>query len=162
MLKPEILEAINKQINAEYYSSYLYLAMAAWLHNENYNGMALWMKSQSQEEAGHALKLFHYLAERGGRITLAAIQAPPGQWNSPLAVFEEVCRHESHVTSLINNLVELCRSQKDYATENFLQWFVKEQVEEEASAADITHKLKMVNNSSNGLFFLDRMLGERK
>lgn len=162
MLKPEILEAINKQINAEYYSSYLYLAMAAWLHNENFNGMAQWMKAQAQEEAGHAMKLFDYLVERGGRVTLAAIQAPQAQWNSPLAVFEEVCQHESHVTSLINNLVELSRNQKDFATENFLQWFVKEQVEEEASAADISHKLKMVANSNSGLLFLDHKLGERK
>jgi ferritin len=162
MLKPEILDAINKQINAEQYSSYLYLAMAAWLDNENLNGMASWMKVQSREEAGHAMKFYQYLVERGGRITLAAIPAPPVKWESPLAVFEEVCHHESHVTDLINSLVDLARAHKDHATDNFLQWFVKEQVEEESSAADITHKMKMVAKSSNGLFLLDRMLGDRK
>jgi len=162
MIKPEIQDAFNKQINAEMYSSYIYLSMAAWFENENLTGMASWMKTQSREEWGHAMKFFEHLHERGGRATLAAIKAPPAQWDSPTVVFEEVAKHEQQITGLINQLVDLAQNAKDHASVNFLQWFVNEQVEEEATAADILHKLKMINKSTNGLFFLDRALGERK
>jgi ferritin len=162
MLKPEIHEALNKQINAELYSSYLYLAMGAWLDAENFAGMAQWMRAQAQEEAGHAMGIYKYVYERGGTVTFAAISAPPAKWESPLAVFTEAGRHESHVTDLINQLVDLAQAAKDHATVNFLQFYVKEQVEEEATAADICRQLAMVAKSTSGLFFLNKHLGERK
>jgi ferritin len=162
MLKAEIQEALNKQINAELYSSYLYLSMAAWLDSQNLSGVAGWMKAQSKEEREHALKIYQYVYERGGQVKLEAIQGPPTEWKCPSGIFDEVASHEAHVTGLINGLVDLAQSAKDHATNNFLQWFVKEQVEEEATAADIIHKLKMIGSSSNGLFLLDRALGERK
>jgi ferritin len=162
MLKAEIQEALNKHINAEFYSSYLYLSMAAWLDARNLTGMAAWMKAQAQEEWGHGMKIYGYLYERGGQVKLDGIQTPPTEWKCPVGVFEEVAKHEEHVTSLIYGLVELAQSAKDHATNGFLQWFIKEQVEEEATAADILHKLKMIGDSPNGLFLLDRSLGERK
>jgi ferritin len=162
MLKPEIQVALNQQINAEFYSAYLYLAMGAWLDGENFSGMGRWMKVQAQEELGHAMGFYKYIYERGGTVTLTAVAAPPVKWDSPLAVFTEAGRHESHVTDLINNLVDLAQAAKDHATENFLQSYVKEQVEEEATAADICRQLAMVGKSTSGLFFLNKHLGERK
>jgi ferritin len=162
MLKNELLEALNKQINAEMYSSYLYLSMASWLEAENLTGMASWMKTQAREEWTHSMKFYQFIYERGGRVTLQAIAAPPAKWETPQAVFEEVGRHEQHVTKLIYEILEQAQAAKDHATVAFLQWFVKEQVEEEATAADVLSKVKMVSGSPNGLFLIDRMLGERK
>lgn len=162
MLNPAVQDALNKQINAELYSSYLYLSMAACFEEANLRGMAHWMKLQAKEEAGHAMKFFEFVVERGGRVTLTSIAAPPAKWDTALAAFEDAYKHETHVTALINKLVDLAGSEKDHATNVFLQWFVKEQVEEEASASEIVHQLKMIGDSKQGLFMLDRHLGARQ
>ena len=162
MLSAAVQDAMNKQVNAELYSAYLYLSMAANFEEDNLRGMAHWMQIQAKEETGHALKFFKYIVERGGRVTLAAVAAPPTKWESPQAVFEEVYQHECHVTNLINKLVDLAGAEKDHASGVFLQWFVNEQVEEEANASEILHQLKMVGDSKQGLFMLDRHLGQRQ
>ena len=162
MLSAAVQDAMNKQVNAELYSAYLYLSMAANFEEDNLRGMAHWMQIQAKEETGHALKFFKYIVERGGRVTLAAVAAPPTKWESPQAVFEEVYKHECHVTNLINKLAELAEAEKDHASAVFLQWFITEQVEEEANASEILHQLKMVGDSTQGLFMLDRHLGQRQ
>jgi ferritin len=162
MLNAAVQDAMNQQVNAELYSAYLYLSMAADFEEGNLHGMAHWMQVQAKEEAGHAMKFFKYITERGGRVTLTSIAAPPTKWKSPQAVFEEVYKHECHVSSLINKLVELAEAEKDHASAVFLQWFISEQVEEEANASEILHQLKMVGDSKQGLFMLDRHLAQRQ
>ncbi|SMC20713.1 ferritin [Desulfacinum hydrothermale DSM 13146] len=161
MLSEKMQEALNAQINAELYSSYLYLAMAAYLNETGLGGFSRWMEVQALEELSHAMKIYDYVNERGGRVTLAAIEAPPARWDSLLHVFQEVYKHEQKVTGLINDLVDLAVAERDHATNNFLQWFVKEQVEEEASADGILQKVKLVENARGGVFMLDRELGQR-
>ncbi len=161
-IKEKLVQAINKQINAELYSSYLYLAMAAYFESNNWMGFARWMKVQLREEDTHAMKFYEYLVARGGRVILSAIDAPDKEWKSPLGVFEAVYAHEVKVTALINDLLKLARDEQDTATEVMLQWFINEQVEEEANAQLILEKLKMIKDSTNGLFMLDHELGERK
>jgi ferritin len=161
MLKPRIEDALNKQINAELFSSYLYLSMSAWLESQGLKGMAHWMRIQVQEEDIHAKKFIDFISECGGRVLLTAIEAPRTDWNSPLEVFDEACQHESKVTALINNLVDLAVSERDHAANNFLQWFVTEQVEEEASAAEIRDKLKLAGDNGAVLYMIDRELGQR-
>jgi len=161
MIKKKIENALNRQINAEMYSSYLYLSMSAFFESENLKGFAHWMRVQAQEELVHAMKFFDYVHERGGTITLTAIDAPPTKWQSPLAAFNHVFEHEQKVTGLINGLVDLAISENDHATNNFLQWFVTEQVEEESSADEIVQKLKLMGDAPGGLFMFDRELGQR-
>ncbi len=161
MLSPKIEEALNDQLNAEYYSSYLYLSMAAYFESINLPGFAHWMRIQTQEEAAHVTKFFDFVVERAGRVKLAAIDAPPTEWDSPLAAFEAALEHERHVTGLVNRLVDLSLSESDHATNNFLQWFVAEQVEEEAAADGIVQQLRFVKDAPGGLFMLDRELGRR-
>jgi ferritin len=162
MLKPKMQDAMNNQINAEMYSSYLYLSMAAYFESVNFRGMANWMRVQSQEEMAHAMKFYEHVIERGGKVALTAIKAPPTQWPSPLAVFEESYKHECLVTGLINDLADLAAAEKDHASGVFLQWFINEQVEEEAAADETVQKLRMIAESKNGLFMMDHRLGERK
>ncbi len=161
MLSKKIQDALNAQINAEMYSSYLYLAMAAHFEAANLKGFANWMQVQATEEYGHAMKFYKYIQDRMGRVTLTAIAAPPAEWASPLAAFEEVARHEAKVTGLINELMNLAQAEKDHATAGVLQWFVNEQVEEEASAADVVNMLKAIKDSTNGLFMIDHQLAKR-
>ena len=161
MLKNKMLEAFNKQINAEMYSAYLYLSMEAYFQSINLTGFAAWMRAQVQEEMMHAMKFYDYVFERGGKVELGVIEKPDAKWDSPLAVFKAVLKHEQHVTSLINDLVELALKEKDHASNIFLQWFVSEQVEEEANAGGIIEKLKLVKDNSSGLFMLDAELGKR-
>lgn len=161
MLSEKMQEALNAQLNAEYYSSYLYLAMAAYFDANNLSGAAHWMKLQAQEELGHALKFYEYINDRRGRVTLRAIQAPPGEWASPLAAFEEAFAHEQKVTGLIHDLVKQATAEKDAATGIFLQWFVTEQVEEEKSVADIVARLELVGALPQGLLLVDRELAQR-
>jgi ferritin len=161
MVNVKIQEALNKQLNAELYSSYLYLSMCAYFESINLKGFANWMRIQAQEELMHAMKFYDYIDERGGRVTLTKIDGPPTQWETPRAVFEHVYQHEQKVTGLINTLVDLALSESDHATNNFLQWFVAEQVEEEASADEVIQKLKIVGDQGGGLFMLDRELGQR-
>jgi len=162
MLSSAVQDAMNQQVNAELYSAYLYLSMAANFEGENLRGMAHWMQVQAKEEVSHALKFFKHIAERGGRVTLTAIAAPLTKWDSPRAVFEQVYEHECHVSSLINKLAELAAAEKDHASGVFLQWFINEQVEEEANASEILHQLKMVGDSKQGLYLLDRHLAQRQ
>jgi ferritin len=157
----EMQEALNKQLNAEIYSAYLYLSMSAYFHSINLDGFANWMRVQWQEELAHGLKFYDYVNERGGRVTLQPVEAPPSQWDSPLAVFENVYRHEQKVTGMINKLVDLAVETRDHATNNFLQWFVSEQVEEEASADEVLQKLNLVGDDASGLFMVDRELAQR-
>jgi ferritin len=161
MLSKKMLGELNKQINAEMYSSYLYLSMAAWFEDQNLKGFAKWMRVQAQEEWGHAMKIFDFVNDRMGRVTLASIDAPPSDWTSPAAAFKDTCAHEAKVTGLINKLAELAAQEKDHAAAVFLQWFIAEQVEEEATANEILGKLQAVKDSKNALFMLDHKLGER-
>jgi len=161
MIKDKIEKALNSQINAEMYSSYLYLSMSSYFSSINLNGFATWMRVQAQEELTHAMKFYDYVIERGGRVTVAAIEAPPAEWDSPLQVFEHVYTHEQKVTGLINDLVNLAIAEKDHATTAFLQWFVTEQVEEESSADEIVQKVKLVGDQGAGLLMLDQELGQR-
>lgn len=154
-------KALNAQINAEMYSSYLYLSMAADLEGKALSGFSNWMKIQAQEELYHAMKLYDYVHERGGAVTLDAIEAPQIEWKDPLALFQAAYKHELLVTSLINGLVDLAIKEKDHATNNFLQWYVEEQVEEEASADEVVQKLKLIGGKGHGLFMMDKELGAR-
>lgn len=161
MLSSKMEQALNSQINAEYFSSYLYLSMAAYFDSINLVGMANWMRVQAQEEMVHVMKFFDYVSERNGRVSLTAIDGPPTEWASPLAAFEAALAHERHVSSLINKLVDLALAESDHASNNFLQWFVAEQVEEEATADGIVQQLRLVKDAPGGIFLLDRELGQR-
>ena len=161
MISKKMEEALNGQVNAEMYSAYLYLSMESYFKLLNLNGFANWMRVQTQEEMMHAIKIYDFVNERGGRVILKAIDGPPTEWNSPLAVFEAVYTHEQKVTSMINDLVDLAIKEKDHATNSFLQWFVNEQVEEESSADEIVQQLKMMEKAPGGMFMLDRELGQR-
>jgi ferritin len=154
-------EALNNQINAELYSSYLYLSMASYFNSIDLSGFSHWMHCQAKEELFHAMKMYKYVIERGGRATLGAIEGPQTDWENPSAPFEHALQHEIKVTGLINDLVNLAIEEKDHATNNFLQWYVKEQVEEEASANEVVQKLKLTGGQGNGLFMLDSELGTR-
>ncbi|HOW36448.1 MAG TPA: ferritin [Candidatus Omnitrophota bacterium] len=162
VIKEKLQKAINKQINAELYSSYLYLSMAAYFESMNFKGFAHWLQLQANEENQHAMKFYAYVIERGGKVVLTEIAAPKAEWKSPLAAFEEVYAHEMKVTSLINDLMKLAKDDNDFATESLLKWYVDEQVEEEANALSIVEKLKLIKDSNNGLFMLDHELGGRK
>ncbi len=161
MIDKEIEEAINKQIKEEMYSSYLYLSMSAYFENIGLRGFANWMYVQFQEEKDHAMKFYRYLIERGGRVKLYALQEPPHEWNSPLHAFEETLKHEKYITQCINDLVDLAEKKKDRATFNLLQWYIDEQVEEEANDEEIIQKLKMIGDNPQGLLMLDRELASR-
>lgn len=161
MLSKKMEAALNSQCNAETYSAYLYLSMAAYFQSVSLGGFANWMRVQAQEELTHAMKFYDFINERGGRVTLTAIDAPPTKWKSTLDVFEATLSHEQKVTGLINDLVNLALKDKDHASQIFLQWFVSEQVEEEDSADEIVQKLKLIGKDGSGIFMLDRELGQR-
>jgi ferritin len=161
MISKKVEKALNAQVNAELYSAYLYLSMESYFQSLNLNGFANWMRVQTQEEVSHAMKIYDFVNERGGRSLLKGIDGPPTEWESPLAAFEDAYAHEQKVTGLINDLVDLAIKEKDHATNNFLQWFVNEQVEEEASADAIVQQLKMMKKAPGGMFMLDRELGRR-
>jgi ferritin len=135
--------------------------MEAYFEAANLAGFANWMRVQTQEEQFHAIKFYDYINERGGRVSLARIEAPPSQWGSPLAVFEGVLAHEQKVTGLINDLVNLAIEQKDHAANSFLRWFVDEQVEEEDNATTIVGRLKLIKDSPEALFMMDKELAQR-
>ncbi len=161
MLSKKLESELNKQLNAELYSAYLYLSMAAYYESKNLKGFANWMNVQAQEEQVHGMKIYDYINGRGGRVQLAVIEAPPVEWNSVVDVFDNVYSHEQKVTGLINNLVNIATEEKDHATVNFLQWFVAEQVEEEASASEVLEQLKFIDGKGSGIFMLDRELKQR-
>ncbi len=161
MMTEKIKEALNNQMIAEMYSSYLYLSMASYFEAKGLEGCSHWMKAQAQEEMVHAMKFYHFIHERGGRAIMKTIDAPPSEWDSPLKAFEHALEHEKYVTSLINNLMELAIEEKDHATQIFLQWFISEQVEEEASASQVAEKMRLAEETHGGLFMLDRELSQR-
>ncbi|MCP4570776.1 MAG: ferritin [bacterium] len=161
MLSKKLEAALNKQINEEYYSSYIYLAMAAYLEDANLDGCAHWMRMQAQEEHLHAMKIFDYMIERGARVELFAVNAPPKEWDGAVAAFEAALEHEQYMTGNINALAELAITEKDYATNNLMQWYVTEQVEEESQVEDILKKLAMMGADGPGLFLMDRELMNR-
>ncbi len=154
-------KALNDQIVAELYSAYLYLSMSADFEAKNLSGFANWMRVQAQEEVSHAMKFFDYVNERGGAVKLAAIDGPKTEWKSPLEAFEDAYNHEVKVTGLINGLVEMAMETSDYATLQMLQWFVEEQVEEEASADGIVQKLMLAKDAPGALFMIDKELATR-
>jgi ferritin len=161
MISAKMQGELNQQINAELYSAYLYLSMSAYYQSENLPGLANWMKVQASEEVEHAMKFVGYLEERGGRVLLAQVTAPPAEWAAPAAPFQDAYAHEVSVTTRIHHLVALARDEKDYATESFLTWFVDEQVEEEAAADLIVKQFAMIGGSTGALFQLDHHLGKR-
>jgi ferritin len=162
MISEKMEKALNEQINEEFYSAYLYLAMSAWFESQNLPGFASWMKIQMREETTHAMKFFDFIHERRGRAVLKTVKEPGQEWKSPLAAFEAALQHEQHITGCINNLMNLAVAEKDHATAGLLQWFVKEQVEEEAAADRIVQMLKMAANAPGALLMLDHAMGERK
>ena len=161
MLNRKIQDAFNKQLNAEMFSSYLYLSMAAYFESQNLKGMAHWMRLQAQEEHAHAMKFLDFINERGGRVLLTTVEGPKTEWESPLAVFEDSYKHECMVTGLINDLMELSIGEKDHAANVFLQWFITEQVEEEASVQEIRDNLNSVGDNGALLFMIDQGLSGR-
>jgi ferritin len=162
MLSKNIEEALNRQINRELYSAYLYLAMSAYFENATMKGFAKWMRIQAKEEQAHAFKFYDYVIARMGKVTLSSIEAPKAKWASAGKVFEEVYAHEQKVTGMINALVELAIKEKDHATFEMLQWFVKEQVEEEEHADEILGKIECIGDIPGHLFCLDHELGKRQ
>ena len=161
MINEKMEKAFNDQINAELYSEYLYLSMKAYFETLNLKGFVNWMNVQVQEEHAHAMGMFDYVNSRGGRVILKAIEAPETNWDSPLAVFEHILRHEEHVTSLINGLADVADEVKDRAALNFLNWYIKEQVEEEDNVGNVLATLRLIGNDSHGLFALDKELATR-
>jgi ferritin len=161
MISKKMEEALSGQVNAEFYSAYLYLAMVGYFESIDLNGFANWMRAQVQEEQFHAMKLYNYIYERGGKVSLSKIDAPPSDWDSPLAVFEATLKHEQKVTGLINDLVYLARDEKDNAAEIFLQWYVHEQVEEESNVGTVLGQLKLIKDSPQALFMLDKEMAQR-
>jgi len=161
MLKEKVLNAINEQINAEFYSAYLYLSMSAWFENKGLTGFANWMKVQYQEETSHAIKFFNYVVERNGQVLLAPIAAVETDFSDIVEVFEKALAHEEMITDRINQLMNIAISESDHATRSFLNWFVDEQVEEEANVNEILDTLRLIEGQGNGVFMLDRELKQR-
>jgi len=161
MLTEKMQKALNGQLNAELYSSYLYLSMNASFKSVNLDGFANWMYYQAQEELEHAMKFYDFIIQRGGKVQLQQVEAPPTEWSSPLAVFEATLEHEQKVTGLINDLVDVAHEERDHATNIFLQWFVSEQVEEEENVGGVLEQLKLMGDAQGGLFMIDRELAKR-
>ena len=162
MLSKAVQDAINEQIKNELYSSYLYLSMAAHFESTNLPGFGHWMKIQAMEEVKHAMKFFEYVFERGGKVMLKAIDQPPSDFKSPLEIFKSAHKHEQKVTAMIHKLYELALKENDYPSQVMLQWFIKEQVEEEKNAEGIVEQLKMAGDSSAALLMADRQFAARK
>ena len=161
MISKKIQKAINDQINAEPHSAYLYFSMVSYFKSLNLDGFAQWMTVQAQEEIAHAMKFFNFVLDRGAKALLGPIAGPDTEWDSPLAAFEAAYKHEQYITKRIDDLMQLARQENDTASEIMLQWFVTEQVEEEANADGIVQKLKMMAGAPGGVFMLDRELGAR-
>ncbi len=162
MLSDKMTIALNEHMNYEMYSAYHYAAMAAWFEDLGLFGMANWMYIQTQEEMSHAMKFFRYIIDSDARVELLAIGKPPQDWENPKQAFDDVLAHEKIVTKKIHELVDLSLKENDHATHNFLQWFVAEQVEEEAAADDICKQLKFVNGEAGATFLIDRELSKRQ
>jgi len=161
MISKKLEKAINAQINRELYSSYLYLAMANAAEAAVLKGTASWFKIQAAEENAHAMKFYAYLHEQGAKVELEAIGKPPADFASMQAMFEQTLKHEKLVTKYIRDLMVMADAEKDYASMGLIQWFVNEQIEEEANVVEILAQLKMIGGSTGGLFMLDKQLGKR-
>jgi ferritin len=162
MLNPRVQNAINEQINAEIWSAYMYLSMSAYFSSEGLSGFANWMRVQWQEELSHAMNFFDYIVERGGKPVLMPIREVPERWENTLQVMQETLKHEQHVTALINNIMDIAIEEKDHATKSMLQWFIDEQVEEEANAQELIDNLKLIDGNGHGIFMLDKDLKTRQ
>jgi ferritin len=161
MIDKKMEKAINEQINWELYSSYLYFSMASYFESINLKGFSSWMRVQAMEELTHFKRFYDFLTTRGGRALMAAVKAPPAQWKTPLAAFEDTLTHEQEVTRRINALVDISIRLKDHATNSFLKWFVDEQVEEEESVDGVIQSLKLNKDNPSGLFMIDKELATR-
>ncbi len=161
MLTQKVQTALNEQMNMEFFSANLYLSMSAWMDGNSLKGMAHWMRLQAEEEQEHGMKFFEFIQARGGNAEISAIEAPKTSWDSPLQVFEESWQHECKISELINNIADLTIHEKDFATQSFLQWFITEQVEEEATVLEIVERLKLVGDNGAALFMLEADLGKR-
>ena len=162
MVSKKMQDALNKQLNAELFSSYLYLSMAAYFQSESLNGFAAWMTLQSTEEYAHGMKFYDFINDVGAKVELDTIDKPKNKWTSSKQVFEEALDHEKKITKMINELADLAVTEKDHATNIFLNWFVTEQVEEVATVEDIVDQFELIGDNKNGLFMLDRELGSRQ
>ena len=161
MISEKMQKTLNTHLNEEFYSSYLYLSMAAYFEAKNLKGFANWFRIQSTEEQMHGMKFFDFILQKGGKAILTQIASPKNEWKSISEVFADTLKHEQKITLLINNLVEVAMQEKDFAANNFLQWFVTEQVEEEANVEEIIQKLEMIGDNKSGLYMLDNELGSR-
>ena len=161
MISDNVLAELNKQVNEELYSSYLYLSMSAWCEQKNLSGFANWTKIQAQEELAHGMKIYNFINERGGKAVLDTIKAPQSEWDNVVELFEAIYKHEQHISGRINHMTNIAIEEKDHATVNFLQWFISEQVEEEASVSDLLEQIKLVDGKGSGLFMLNRELAQR-
>ena len=161
MISQKLVDALNDQIAFEIHSALIYKAMQAYFEAEDFPGMANWMNVQFQEEMAHAEKMFNFVCEAGGRARMLAMEEPRNEYSSPLEAFETALAHEQVVTSRINGLMELAQAEKNHAAQIFLQWFVTEQVEEEASAGLIIKKLQRIGDDGRGLLMIDEELGQR-
>ncbi len=161
MISDKMQDALNKQVNEEFFSAYMYLAMSAYCNTIGLPGFANWMRMQYEEEIMHVTKMYDYIMDQGGVVELKAIKQPDREYGTPLAVFERTLEHEQLVTNLIHRLMDLAVDERDYATQTFLQWYVTEQVEEEANVNDILSPLRMVGDDKGGLMMIDQQLATR-
>lgn len=161
MINEKVAKVLIEQVNKEFYSAYLYLSMSAYFSDTGLLGFANWMRVQAQEEQAHAMFIYDFLVNRGEKVILTAIDTPPNDWECPLCVMEAVLKHEIYVTELINNIVFVAEETKDRATMSYMNWFVDEQVEEEANAQDIISKLKLIGDDKSALYLLDKDLSTR-
>ena len=161
-LKKKVQDELNKQLNKELFSAYLYLSMGAHFEANNLSGLGKWMRLQAGEEVEHAMKFYEYINERGGKVILEKIDKPQEKWGTALEIFTSAYEHEKFITKSIHAIVDLANTEKDHATRKFLDWFVEEQVEEEATASEIVEKLKIIGDNKIGLLQLDKHLGKRE
>lgn len=159
--KKNVQEILNKQINAEFWSAYLYLSMSSYFAERGLAGFANWMRVQYQEEVSHALKIFDYVIARGGQVVLEPIDAVPSDWKGISQIFDSTYEHECLVTDMIHKCYEVAVEERDHATANMLQWFISEQAEEEESALEIIDKIKLIGENGPALYMLDKELGAR-
>ncbi|MDD4058666.1 MAG: ferritin [Bacteroidales bacterium] len=157
----KVEDILNKQVNAEFWSAFMYLSMSAWFENQGLKGMANWMRVQYLEETSHAMKIYDFIISRGGEAKLAAIDAVPTEWKSITEVFEETYKHECLVTEMIHNCYNVAAAEKDHASTNMLQWFIDEQVEEEQNVIEILDQLKLIGDKGQGVYMLNKELASR-
>ena len=161
-MNQKVQDALNKQINAELHSAYIYLSMSAHFEERSLSGMAQWMRLQAEEEMGHTMRLYDFVHARGGTVILEAVEGPPTEWGTPVSIFEAALAHEKKITGMIHDLYALATEERDYPAQSMLQWFVDEQVEEEDNVGNVVDQLKMVSDDLPGLLLMDRELGARK